>query len=54
MVASNTDPRSMSEASALISGVTPLFTIEKISMGNVEAPGPVTKKEMTNSSSDMA
>ena len=37
-------------ASALISGATPNLTFEKITIGNVLAPGPETKLEMTRSS----
>src|SRR5579863_9419034 len=39
-------------ASALISGLTPSFTLEKITMGRVLAPGPDTKLEITKSSSE--
>ena len=39
-------------ASALISGVTPSFTLEKITMGRVLAPAPAVKLEITRSSSD--
>ena len=37
-------------AKALISGDTPNLTLEKINMGNVVAPGPETKLEITKSS----
>jgi len=42
----------MMVASALISGDTPSLTFEKISMGNVVAPGPVVKLAITRSSKD--
>ena len=42
----------MTVASALISGVTPSRTLEKISIGSVVDPGPETKLAMTTSSSD--
>ena len=35
-----------------MSGLTPSFTFEKITMGRVLAPGPDTKLEITRSSSD--
>ena len=35
-----------------MSGLTPSFTLEKITIGRVLAPGPVTKLEMTRSSSE--
>ena len=44
--------RISSEASALMSGVTPSFTFEKMYIGSVLAPGPDTKLAMTRSSSD--
>ena len=44
----------MTVARALISGVTPRLTCEKISMGSVLAPAPARKKAMTNSSSERA
>ena len=37
-------------ASALISGVTPSLTFEKITIGKVELPGPLTKLAITRSS----
>ena len=37
-------------ASALISGVTPSRTLENITMGKVELPGPLTKLAITRSS----
>ena len=40
------------EASALMSGVTPSLTLEKITIGKVFDPGPDTKLAMTRSSSD--
>ena len=40
------------EASALISGVTPSLTLEKITIGSVFEPGPDTKLAMTRSSRD--
>src|SRR5690606_11006233 len=39
-------------ASALTSGETPSLTLEKITMGRVDEPGPETKLAMTRSSSD--
>ena len=39
-------------ASALISGRSPSLIQEKISIGSVFAPGPVTKLAITRSSSD--
>lgn len=39
-------------ASALISGFTPMRTLENTSIGNVVAPGPETKLAITRSSSD--
>src|SRR5439155_16389482 len=42
----------MMVASALISGLSPSRTFEKITIGSVVAPGPVTKLEVTKSSSD--
>src|SRR5271156_4784666 len=39
-------------ASALISGLTPRRTFEKITIGKVVAAGPVTKEEITRSSTD--
>ena len=42
----------MSVASALISGVTPKRTFERISTGKVLEPGPEVKLAMTTSSSD--
>ena len=39
-------------ASAFTSGLTPSFTLEKITIGRVLAPGPDTKLEITRSSSD--
>src|SRR5579859_8266985 len=39
-------------ASALISGDTPRRTFEKITIGCVVAEGPVTKEEITRSSTD--
>ena len=42
----------MMVASALMSGLTPSRTLEKITIGSVEAPGPVTKLATTRSSSD--
>src|SRR5210317_1184500 len=44
--------RMITVASALISGETPSFTFEKISIGRVVAPGPETKLAITTSSSD--
>ena len=41
----------MMVASALMSGVTPSLTFEKISIGRVVAPGPAVKLEITRSSS---
>ena len=41
-----------SVASALISGDNPRRTIEKTTIGNVLAPGPAAKLEITRSSSD--
>ena len=35
-----------------MSGLTPSFTLEKITMGSVLAPGPDTKLDITRSSSD--
>ena len=42
----------MSVARALISGLTPMRTLEKTSIGKVVAPGPETKLAITRSSSD--
>ena len=42
----------ISVASALMSGVRPSFTFEKISIGSVLPPGPDTKLAITRSSSD--
>src|ERR1700722_17589536 len=39
-------------ARALMSGLTPSFTLEKITIGRVLAPGPETKLEITRSSND--
>ena len=39
-------------AKALMSGVTPRRTFEKISIGSVVAPGPDTKLAITTSSSE--
>ena len=46
-----TAPR-INVARALISGFTPIRTLEKTSIGNVVAPGPETKLAITRSSSD--
>ncbi len=43
----------MIEASALISGLTPMRTFEKITIGKVLEPGPETKLAITRSSSEM-
>ena len=37
---------------ALTSGLSPILTLEKTTMGNVLAPGPVVKLATTKSSSD--
>jgi putrescine transport system permease protein len=42
----------MMVASALISGLTPRRTLEKMSIGNVVEPGPDTKLVITRSSHD--
>src|SRR6185295_17566246 len=42
----------ISVANALISGVTPSRTLEKIIIGNVLVDGPAAKLAMTRSSSD--
>jgi putrescine transport system permease protein len=42
----------ISVANALMSGVTPSFTFEKIYIGRVLPPGPDTKLAMTRSSRD--
>ncbi len=42
----------ISVASALISGLTPMRTLAKTSIGKVVAPGPATKLAITRSSSD--
>ena len=42
----------ISVASALMSGDTPSFTFEKISIGKVVLPGPETKLAITRSSSE--
>ena len=42
----------MMVASALISGLTPSRTLEKITIGSVVEPGPETKLAITRSSSD--
>jgi hypothetical protein len=39
-------------AKALIAGVIPILMFEKITRGNVVAPGPVRKLAITTSSSD--
>src|SRR3989338_5114683 len=44
----------MMVASALISGVTPKRTLEKISIGRVVAPGPDKKLAITTSSKEKA
>ena len=44
--------RMINVASALISGVTPSFTFEKMTIGRVLPPGPDTKLAITRSSSD--
>ena len=43
----------MIDASALISGLTPSRTFEKITIGSVLEPGPDTKLAITRSSSEM-
>src|SRR5690606_3293331 len=42
----------MMVASALTSGETPSLTLEKITIGKVDAPGPDTKLAITRSSSE--
>ena len=42
----------MIDTSALISGVTPSLTFEKINTGKVVAPGPDTKLAITTSSNE--
>lgn len=42
----------MMDARALISGFTPIRTLEKTSIGSVVAPGPDTKLAITRSSSE--
>src|SRR4029434_11154178 len=51
-VTSAMEANSISVESALISGVTPRFTIDHTWIGSVVAPGPLVKNVMTNSSSD--
>src|SRR5690349_6688268 len=52
MTAANDTAATSSEASALILGLRPRRTVEKIFIGSVVASGPATKLEITTSSSD--